>query len=119
MSTTRKRIWTILGLAILAFLITGIIDIFIVAGDVFHRTLQQGITISGLSDLMETKIQGPPQLDDPYHRLSGNAALAENIIKYKRLHMDVDPYRVAVSYSRRCEVAKKIRTQNKRNFSPS
>jgi hypothetical protein len=98
MSTIRKWTWTVVRLVILVFLVAGIIDIFMITSGVFLETVQTGATFSNLSDRIQTKIQRPGQPYDPYQSLVTNTSLAENIIRYKRLHIDVDPHQVIVSY---------------------
>ncbi|HEX6719202.1 MAG TPA: DUF6185 family protein [Pyrinomonadaceae bacterium] len=95
MRTTRRRIWIILRLVVLAFLIVGVVDIFILASLVFLDTTQSGTTLSRFSDPMETKIR--PSYD-PYEVLAGDAGFSSNLINYKRLHIDIDPNQVAASY---------------------
>jgi hypothetical protein len=96
MRTTRHRILIILRLVVLAFLIVGLVDIFILASFVFLYTTQSGTTLSRFSDRMETKT--PPPSDDPYESLAGNAGLTSNLINYKRLHIDIDRNQVVASY---------------------
>ena len=98
MSTTSKRIWTILRLAILVFLITGIIDVIIIASIVFRDTVQRGVTFSRFSDPIGTKIRTPWKEVDVYESLAYDTALTQNLINYKRLHLDIDRHGVAASY---------------------
>ena len=98
MNKNTKRTWTILRIVILAFLIVGTVDIILIAGSVFRGTVQSGVTISGLSRLMETKFRPPPQRYHKYEQLASNPSLAKNIINYKRLHLDIDPSQVVASY---------------------
>lgn len=89
--------WTILRIVILVFLIVGTVDVILIVASTFRSTVQSGVRISRLSDLMETKV--PRQLA-PYSRYDSLAhpSVAENIIDYKRLHLDIDPNKVVASY---------------------
>ena len=98
MNRATKRTFIIVRLVILAFLIVGTIDIISIGSSAFLRAAQRGIKLTNLSDLMETKIQQPQQQYSQYHPLTYDTALATNVIHYKRLHLDVEPGLVTVSY---------------------
>ena len=97
MNRSTKRTLIILRLVILAFLIVGTIDIISIGSWAFLGTAQRGTTITNLSDLMETKILKPRETYR-YQPLTYDTALPANVIHYKRLHIDVDPGQVTVSY---------------------
>ena len=80
------------------FPLVGTIDIISIGSAAFLASVQRGMTFTPLSDLMETQVVNPPRPYSPYERLNDEAALHENVIDYKRLHIDVDRSRVAVSY---------------------
>ncbi len=89
--------WSILRIVILVFLIVGIVDVILIVASTFRSTVQSGVRISRLSDLMETKI---PSQQPQYSRYDSLAhpSVAENVINYKRLHLDIDQNRVVASY---------------------
>lgn len=89
--------WSILRIAVLAFLIVGTVDVILIVASTFRSTVQSGVRISRLSDLMETKIPRQLAQVSRYESLA-HPSVAENIIDYKRLHLDIDPNRVVASY---------------------
>src|ERR1044072_7397870 len=96
--TTRATILLILTLAALTFLIVGVVDILIVGGITLRNTVQFGTRVLGFSDTigLTSPKEVPPS--DSYESLKAAPSLAANTITYKRLHIDVDATRVAVSY---------------------
>src|SRR5262245_56930116 len=89
--------WTILRIVILAFLIVGTIDLILIVTSTFRATVQSGVRISRLSDLMETKIPRQQVLFSRYDSLA-HPSVAENVINYKLLHLDIDRNQVVASY---------------------
>ena len=98
MNRTIKRTLIIVRLVILAFLIVGTVDIIAIGSSAFLWASQRGIKLTNLSDLMETKIQKPREPHRHYEPLTYDTALPENVINYKRLHLDVEPGLVTASY---------------------
>lgn len=98
MNTTLERAWTILRPAILLFLIVGVMDILLIGCLVFLDTVQYRTEIRGLSDSLNTKLKTPSLPDSRYEWLARDPGLPQNVIDYKRLHIDINPSQVIASY---------------------
>ena len=88
--------WYFLRLAVLVFLIAGVVDIFLVAGSVF-RWLQPNLSTATLSEPMAENLREPPQPYTPPASSISESYLSD-YINYKRLHIDIDSNRVAATY---------------------
>lgn len=100
MNTSRKLVWTILRLVILVSLLVGTIDIICIISSVWRGTIQShpNGSISALSDLVETNFRNPVSPSERYKQLEKNSDVAKKIINYKRLHIDINPSEIVVSY---------------------
>lgn len=97
-NAVRKWTWTVLRLVILAFLITGVVDVIIVAGRSLLITLERH-KWSALSDPINTKLRTPVDREySPYKYLGTSPEIETKTITYKRLHIDIDPNGVTASY---------------------
>ena len=98
-NAVRKWTWTIVRLVVLAFLITGVVDVIMVAGKVFLRTIRSPNPDSVLTKPITNYVQ-PANFSytSVYGLLDGEPALATTAIIYKRLQIDVDGEGLTATY---------------------